>query len=158
MDTRMAINMETKKASRSPGAGGEAPGAVYKPRDVGNDMGLWVMGTNWLENVEDAMEDLQGLPRTAQDARLGILQGLGRLILGEPDAALSALDGVPASAATDLGRCVAWVEKGSQDRALAACQDALQKEPKNKIALANKKWLTQDSGFKIQDSGFKIED
>lgn len=142
LDTRMSINMETKKASRAPGAGGEAPNAVYKPRDVGNDMGLWVMGTNWLENVEDAMEDLQGPPGAEHDARLGILRGLGRLILGEPDAALSALDGAPAGAVADLGRCAAWVEKGLQDRALAACQDALSKEPKNKVALANKKWLT----------------
>ncbi len=142
-DTRLSLNIETKKASLSPGADGEAPSAVYKPRDVGNDMGLWVMGTNWLENVEDAMEDLQGLPRPERDARLGVLQGLGRLILGEPDAALLAMDDVPASAVADLGRCAAWVEKGSQDRALAACLDALKKEPKNKIAMANKKWLTK---------------
>ena len=142
LDTRMSINIETKKASLAPGAGGEAPSAVYKPRDVGNDMGLWVMGTNWLENVEDALEDLQDLPQRARDAKLDVLKGLGRLILGEPDAALSVLDGASADAAADLGRCAAWVEKGSQEKALEACLEALKKEPKNKTALANKKWLT----------------
>ena len=143
LDTRMSIKIETKKASMAPGAVGEAPSAVYKPRDVGNDMGLWVMGTNWLENVEDAMDDLQGASGPAvPDPRLGVLRGLGRLILGEPDAALAALDGAVAVAA-DLGRCAAWVEKGEQERALGACLDALKKEPKNKTALANRKWLTE---------------
>jgi hypothetical protein len=70
------------------------------------------------------------------------LQGLGRLIMGEPDAALSAFDGASAGAAADLGRCAAWVEKGLQDKALASCLDALEKDPKNKVALANKKWLS----------------
>lgn len=143
-DTRMSINIETKKASLNPAAGGGAPGVVYKPRDVGNDMGLWVMGTNWLENVEDALEDLRDAPGgAAGDPTLNILRGLGSLIMGEPDAALAAMDGAQAGAAGDLGRCAAWVEKGSQENALAACMDALRKEPKNKTALANRKWLTQ---------------
>jgi len=141
-DTRMSINIETKKASLS-AAGGD-PGVVYKPRDVGNDMGLWVMGANWLENVADALEDMREAPGgAAPDFRLSMLRGLGSLIMGEPDAALADMDGVQAGAAGDLGRCAAWVEKGSQENALAACSDALRKEPKNKIALANKKWLTR---------------
>jgi tetratricopeptide (TPR) repeat protein len=145
VDTRMSISIETKKSSVSPGAGGEVPNVVYKPRDVGNDMGLWVMGTNWLDNVEDALDELQGSYGHAEPdaARLGVLRGLGRLILGEPDAALAALDGISAGAAADLGRCAAWVEKDSQEKALAACTDALTKEPRNKTAAANIKWLTR---------------
>ncbi|MEI7482088.1 MAG: tetratricopeptide repeat protein [Elusimicrobiota bacterium] len=147
-DTRMSINIETKKASLS-AAGGD-PGVVYKPRDVGNDMGLWVMGAGWLENVADALEDLRETPGgAAQDPRLSLLRGLGSLIMGEPDAALAAMEGVQAGATGDLGRCAAWVEKGSQENAIAACTDALRKEPKNKIALANKKWLTRDLKLKI---------
>ena len=38
-----------------------APKAVYDPRIVGNDMGLWVMGRTWLSFVEDAEEELHGL-------------------------------------------------------------------------------------------------
>ena len=141
-DTRMSINIETRKASRNPAADGADPGVVYKPRDVGNDMGLWVMGTNWLENVQDALEDLRDLSGgSARDPVPNMLRGLGSLIMGEPDAALTAMDGVQAGAAGDLGRCAAWVEKGSQENALAACGDALRKEPKNKTALANMKWL-----------------
>lgn len=142
-DTRMSINIETKKASPNPlQKSGRDPGVVYKPRDVGNDMGLWVMGTNWLENVEDALEELRAVSSgAARDPRLSVLRGLGSLIMGEPDAALAAMDGLQAGAAGDLGRCAAWVEKGSQENALAACMDALRKEPKNKTALANRKWL-----------------
>ena len=141
-DMRMAINIETKKASLNPAAGGGDPSVVYKPRDVGNDMGLWVMGNNWLENVEEALDDLRDSPVTRQgDPGASLLRGLGSLIMGEPDASLAAMDGVQAGAAGDLGRCAAWVEKGSQDKALAACLDALKKDPKNKTALANRKWL-----------------
>jgi tetratricopeptide (TPR) repeat protein len=141
LDTRMSINIETKKASHSPG--GEAANVVYKPRDVGNDMGLWVMGTNWVENVEEALEDLQDISGpAARDPGLGVLHGLGRLILGEPDAALADFDGVSYGPAADLGRCAALVEKGFQEQALAACMKALEKDPKNKTALANRKWLT----------------
>lgn len=138
-DMRMAVNIETRKASLNPASSrpGQDPGVVYKPRDVGNDMGLWVMGNNWAENVEEALEDLKDAP----DRRVNILRGMGRLILGEPDAALAALDGGGAGAAGDLGRCAAWVEKGSRENALAACLDALRKEPRNKTALSNKKWL-----------------
>ncbi len=143
LDTRMSINIETKKASRSPG--GEAANVVYKPRDVGNDMGLWVMGTNWVENVEEALEELQDVSGPeAQDPGLAVLHGLGRLILGEPDAALADFSGVSYGPAADLGRCAAWVEKGFQEKALAACIKALEKDPKNKTALANRKWLTMD--------------
>ena len=142
LDTRVSISLETRKASVSPAAGGASPNVVYKPRDVGNDMGLWVMGANWLENVEDALEDLQDVSGgPGKDGRFGIVLGLGRLILGEPDAALSAFESVPSGAAADLGRCAAWVEKGAQDKALSACLDALKKEPQNKTVLANLKWL-----------------
>lgn len=145
LDTRMSINIETKKASRSPG--GEAANVVYKPRDVGNDMGLWVMGTNWVENVEEALEDLRYVTGpAAADPELGILRGLGRLILGEPDAALEDFNGVRHGPAADLGRCAAWVEKGDQAQALAACLKALEKDPKNKTALANRKWLQREPG------------
>ena len=35
-----------------------APKAVYDPRIVGNDMGLWVMGRSWLAFVDEAAEEL----------------------------------------------------------------------------------------------------
>ena len=40
-----------------------------------------------------------------------------------------------------LGRAAAWVEAGSEEKALAECLEALRLEPGNKTALANKAWL-----------------
>ncbi|MBU2572973.1 MAG: tetratricopeptide repeat protein [Elusimicrobia bacterium] len=146
-DTRMSLSIETKKASGTSAASvsGRNAKVVFKPRDVGNDMGLWVMGDNWLENVEEALDELS-LSRAAGPRSSGgfsALTGLGRLILGEPDAALEEFQktGPELGAAGELGSCAAWVEKGSEEKALAACLEALKKEPSNKTALANKKWL-----------------
>lgn len=158
-DTRMSLNIETKKAAGASAAGaGHGPSAelragsgkdakvVFKPRDVGNDMGLWVMGDNWLENVEEALDELSlnlgGGPRAS--GWLAAVSGLGRLILGEADAALEEFGkaGPGLGAVGPLGACAAWVEKGSEENALAACLEALKKEPANKTALANKKWLS----------------
>ncbi|HOW89550.1 MAG TPA: hypothetical protein PL037_04650, partial [Elusimicrobiales bacterium] len=50
-------------------------------------------------------------------------------------------DGSQPGPAADLGRCAAWVEKGDRERALSACLSALEKDPKNRTALANRKWL-----------------
>lgn len=156
-DTRMSLNIETKKtAGASSAAGGSGSGkdarVAFKPRDVGNDMGLWVMGNNWLGNVEEALDELApdsaGGPRAS--AWRAAVAGLGRLILGEPDAALDEFGraGAGLGAVGDLGECAAWVEKGSEEKALAACLEALRKEPSNKTALANKKWLEKDSDGK----------
>lgn len=157
-DTRMSLNIETKKTAGASSAAGAGPGSgkdakvAFKPRDVGNDMGLWVMGNNWLGNVEEALDELSpeeaGVPRGS--AWHAAVAGLGRLILGEPDAALEEFGraGAGLGAAGDLGECAAWVEKGSEEKALAACLEALKKEPSNKTALANKKWLEKDSDGK----------
>jgi len=157
-DTRMTLNIETKKAAGASAGAGSGTGkdakVVFKPRDVGNDMGLWVMGTNWLGNVEEALDELYA--DTAAGARdpgwLAAVAGLGRLIVGEADAALEEFDkaGPGQGAVADLGKCAAWVEKGAEEKALAACLEALEKEPGNRTAQANKKWLTSEDGGKKQ--------
>lgn len=156
-DTRMSLNIDTKKnAGASSAAGGPGSGkdvkVAFKPRDVGNDMGLWVMGTNWLGNVEEALDELSADAASGPhgSAWHAAVAGLGRLILGEPDAALDEFGraGAGLGAVGDLGACAAWVEKGSEEKALEACLEALRKEPASKTALANKKWLMNESGGK----------
>ncbi|MBI4801937.1 MAG: tetratricopeptide repeat protein [Elusimicrobia bacterium] len=146
-DTRMSLSIETKKASGASAAGsaGRDAKVVFKPRDVGNDMGLWVMGDNWLENVEEALDELS-LNRAdgfGISGGLSALTGFGRLVFGEPDVALEEFrkTGPGLGAVGELGSCAAWVAKGSEEKALAACLEALKKEPANRTALANKKWL-----------------
>ena len=111
--------------------------ALYKPRDVGNDMGLWVMGDNWLDNAAEALDELEDAGSADPGAKL--LKGLGYLLLGEPGAALEEFSGAGAQAA--LGRAAAWVEAGDEAKALAECREALRLEPGNKTALANLAWL-----------------
>jgi tetratricopeptide (TPR) repeat protein len=110
--------------------------AMYNPHDVGNDMGLWVMGDNWLDNVSEAMDEMDAAT-PGQD--LNILRGLGYLLLGEHEMALDEFSGDGVQAA--LGRSAALVEAGSEKKALAECLAALRLDPANKTALANKAWL-----------------
>jgi len=134
-DARLNFNIETGPPSSAPGRGKKA---LYKPRDVGNDMGLWVMGDNWLDNAAEALEEMEGagLP---DDPGLKLLRGLGYLLLGEHGLALEEFSGGGAQAA--LGRSAALVEAGAEDKALAECLEALRLEPGNKTALANRAWL-----------------
>ena len=135
-DARLSFNIET-----GPPAGDGGPRknkALYQPRNVGNDMGLWVMGDNWLENVSEALEEMEGSPAPSWP-EFRLVKGLGYLLLGEAGQALSNFGGGGVQAA--LGRSAALVAAGEPERALAACLEALKLEPGNKTALANRGWL-----------------
>lgn len=134
-DARMNFNIETSVPATE-GAVSKNK-ALYKPRDVGNDMGLWVMGDNWLDNAAEAMDEMEGAAPADQGLRL--IKGLGYLLLGEPSGALEEFSGGGPRAA--LGRCAAWVVAGSEENALAECREALRLEPGNRTALANRAWL-----------------
>ncbi len=128
-DARLNFNIETG-APRSGADGGEKK-AAYKPRDVGNDMGLWVMGDGWLDNVYEAMDEMDGSDPLAE--------GLGHLLLGEHSDALESFSGGGSLAA--LGRCAALVEAGDETGALKECREALRLDPSGPTAAANVKWL-----------------
>ena len=134
-DARLNFNIETGPPKPAADGGNKA---LYKPRDVGNDMGLWVMGDNWLDNAEEALEEM-GDAGPADDQWVKLLRGLGYLLLGEHSSALEEFSGGGAQAA--LGRSAALVEAGAEDKALAQCLEALRLEPGNKTALANRAWL-----------------
>ncbi|MCX5786461.1 MAG: tetratricopeptide repeat protein [Elusimicrobia bacterium] len=160
-DAKLSLNIETHKSAGSreaagaPGAGGPRAAEVsYKPRNVGNDMGLWVMGDNWLENVSDAVEEMENPALAANTAagqprgsgpetvpEFGAVLGLGYLLLGRADSALDEFD-VKSGVLSDLGRTAALVEKGDEAGGLKACREALKKEPENQTALSNIKWLS----------------
>jgi len=135
-DARLNFNIETS----APSAAGKDPKnkALYKPRDVGNDMGLWVMGDSWLDNAGEALDEIEAAG-PAQDADFKLIKGLGYLLMGKPSLALAEFSGGGAQAA--LGRGAAWVEAGSEEKALAECLEALRLEPGNRTALSNRVWL-----------------
>lgn len=134
-DARMNFSIDTSAPPDEKKEGGNK--ALYKPRDVGNDMGLWVMGDNWLDNAAEAVEEMEAAEE--RDAGLKLIKGLGHLVLGEHALALEEFSGGGVKAA--LGRSAAWVVAGSEEKALAACREALRLDPDNSTALANKAWL-----------------
>lgn len=134
-DARMNFSIDTSVPAKDARNGSNK--ALYNPRDVGNDMGLWVMGDNWLDNVSEAMDELAG--QDGDDRELRLIRGLGHLLLGEPSRALDYFTGGGVDAA--LGRCAAWVEAGSEDKALKECLEALRLDPRNRTAIADRKWL-----------------
>ena len=139
-DARLTLNIETRKGA---GAKSAKSAVSFRPRDVGNDMGLWVMGDNWIENVSDSLEEMESYGR-AKSWEGNMVRGLGYLLIGRPDDALAEFDAALGQEAqlAYLGRAAAFVEKGDDFMALAACREALKSGPENKTVLSNIRWLS----------------
>lgn len=125
------------------------PKAVYDPRIVGNDMGLWVMGKNWLKFVEEAVEDLQEYrPHCPTGTTCDLLAGLAELARGNSAQAQSAFQAVlvknPQEMLGLLGAGTAAVISGEDETALQYYRRALTVAPNNKTAARNIAVLTDD--------------
>ncbi len=121
------------------------PKAVYDPRIVGNDMGLWVMGRTWLTFVEEAEEELREYKACSPGNMCDLLKGLAALARGNAAAATQAFSNAARSHTTDplaqLGLGTAAVIAGQDDTAVGAYRRALELDPKNKVAAKNLKIL-----------------
>jgi tetratricopeptide (TPR) repeat protein len=122
-----------------------APKAVYDPRIVGNDMGLWVMGRTWLGFVEEAQEDLRETPSCPADNTCDLLRGLAGLALGNAPAAHHYFEQAAGQDTQDvlalLGLGTAQIIADDDQQALAFYRQALEKDPHNKVAAKNLKVL-----------------
>ncbi len=123
-----------------------APKAVYDPRIVGNDMGLWVMGRSWLAFVDEAAEELgEYAAQCPPDDTCALLTGLAALARGNAAAAqesfLQASEISPKDPLAFLGLGTAAVIAGNDDQAKNYYGQALQADPKNKVAFRNLKIL-----------------
>lgn len=122
-----------------------APKAVYDPRIVGNDMGLWVVGRMWTMFVEDALEVLQENPSCTQDNLCSLLRGLGFLAQGNGIIAAQIFEQVsnknPQEPLAWLGLGTSAIIDGNDDAARAHYQHALQVDAQNKVAAKNLKVL-----------------
>lgn len=152
-DMRMSMNIQSHPAGA--GSGGEAsgpmgggqPGKVeYQPRAVGNDMGLWVMGTAWTDLVSEVMPALQeNLEKKSVDGFQWLLAGLGWTILGEPEEAVVSFEKAGKNGYPEYGRmgsAAASIVLGDEDTAVVMLKKVLAADPKNKVAGENLKWLT----------------
>jgi len=124
------------------------PKAVYDPRIVGNDMGLWVMGKSWVRYVEEIETDLQEEVLNKKAPEYLILQGLAGLLSGSSVEAEKAFLEASAQNPQDvlpwLGLGTAAVIDGDESRAKAYYLRALQTDPENKTAKKNLKVLEEE--------------
>ncbi|MFH1723609.1 MAG: tetratricopeptide repeat protein [Elusimicrobiota bacterium] len=155
-ETRFAMNLKFSERAAGPGApdAGKERKVSYQPRDVGNDLGLWVMGTGWMALVEEVLEE-DG--RAGSDAALWrVIEGIGFSTLGEAARASSAFERAieidPDSELAYLGLGVAMVIRGDESGAAEAYRRALSINPKNKTAAEGLKWLLREPASGAADA------
>lgn len=127
--------------------------AQYNPYMVGNDMGLWVAGKGWVKYVQEVLPEAEARLKNGDGVDY-MLYGLAALTLGEGKEALEAFTSayMQGFAREDktmqenslLGRGTAYIILGLEDEALKQYEAVLSLNPENKIALENKKILTDE--------------
>ncbi|MDE2292565.1 MAG: hypothetical protein KGL53_10830, partial [Elusimicrobia bacterium] len=144
--TRFGMNLHFTDRPAGAGAAGDAgdkPKVSYQPRDVGNDLGLWVMGTGWMELVDEVLDSPR--PPSADPALWSVVVGLGRSALGDSSGAGQAFEEAlaadPKSELAYLGRAVAMVIRGDEAGAIDAYKKALALDPKDRAAAQGLEWL-----------------
>ena len=145
-DARLGMNLTFTRPVPAGRGDADNPAKVsYQPRQVGNDMGLWVIGTGWMALVAEVLPENGENPDHPEDADWWTSTGLAYAAVGEGQRADTAfrrateLDG--ASVAAWLGRGVSSVMIGDETGAVAALRKALEISPKNKAARDGLKWL-----------------
>ena len=122
-----------------------APKAVYDPRIVGNDMGLWVMGRTWLKFVTEAEEELEEYTCPPNNM-CSLLKGLAALAKGNAVQATQyfnqAAQQNPQDPLAQLGLGTAAVIVDDDAQARQFYEQALTLAPSNKTAKRNLKILT----------------
>lgn len=117
------------------------PKAVYDPRIVGNDMGLWLIGKTWMKYVDEIEAELSEQTQENAAAEWLMLHGLAALLGGNASGAQAAFDAARERAQTDplplLGLGTAAVIAGDDSQALAQYRRALTLAPDNKTAKRN---------------------
>jgi len=153
-DARLGMNLTFTRPVPAGRGDAEAPSKVsYQPRQVGNDMGLWVIGTGWMALVAEVLPEAGEKPDHPDDADWWTATGLAHAAVGEGQRADSAfrraseLD--PASVPAWLGRGVSAVMIGDEAGAVAALRRALEISPKNKAASQGLKWLLRPAAATV---------
>ncbi len=117
-----------------------APKAVYDPRIVGNDMGLWVMGKTWVRYVAEIQAELRD-PAVAKQQEYLILQGLADLLTGQAAQAEAVFAEAHQAHTQDilplLGLGTAAVIQDQETQGLSYYKQVLQVAPTHKVATRN---------------------
>lgn len=134
--TRINISSDVKKRSKK---GSNDTDAVYLPRNVGNDMGLWLIGNPWIYVVE---EELRNLTENLT-AKEKVIYGAGHLIIGDIEKAkkmfLEIKNEFPDISFLAIGVCE-YLE-GNKKEAIEYFKKASNFEKSKKIANINLRYL-----------------
>lgn len=118
---------------------------AYNPRNTGNDMGLWVIGTAWIDIVREVMPEITEKTKSqTADAMNWLTAGLGYVILARPNKAIECFDKAIKAGyrqAGYLGLSAAYIELGEEQKANEYNDKVLKINPKNKTAEENLKWF-----------------
>jgi tetratricopeptide (TPR) repeat protein len=149
-ETRMGMNLSFTEPSGLGGApDGKKKGKVaYQPRDVGNDMGLWVKGTGWMTLIEEVLAERGRDIAYPDSADWWSVEGVGHAVLGRSrmaaQAFAKALEIDPDNELAHLGVGVARVIAGDEKGAAESYKRALKINPSNKTAAEGLKWLERE--------------
>ncbi len=165
-DVHLGMNLAFKRlqdvTTGGGGSGGEAgsgrgdassqPKVSYEPRQVGNDLGLWIIGTGWMSLVEEVLPDPGEPPPNPQQSDSWVATGLGYATVGDGERALDAFERAlqiePRNEAALLGRGVAHVMLGQDQAAIASFREVLKLNPKDRSAGEGLKWMLRPAATK----------
>jgi tetratricopeptide (TPR) repeat protein len=151
-DVRLGMNLNfTRLAAATAGRtdAKEEAKVSYEPRQVGNDMGLWVIGTGWMSLVEEVLPEAGEEPKVPEWSDWWLAVGLAYADLGDGQRALTAFHRAVhddrKNEVAFMGRGVAEVMTGDENGAVASYREVLNLNPKNKAAAEGLKWLLRPS-------------
>lgn len=152
-DARLGMNLTfTRLSQAAPSEAAASAKVSYQPRQVGNDLGLWVMGTGWMALVEEVLPEPGSEVSHPDQADWWAATGLGYAVLGEAQRAREAFERAlalePGGELGLLGRGVACVMAGEEKAAAEAYEEVLKINPKNKQAREGLKWLQRPAAVR----------
>jgi tetratricopeptide (TPR) repeat protein len=135
-DYRINFNIQTHKKVETADKNNDL---TYIPRNVGNDMGLWIIGNPWISVIEDDFESLSTSKTPAQT----ITYALGKLLTGSisDSSELFKESENKYPVVSLLGQGVISFLNGEKEEAVSYFKKALDKRPSDKIAKKNIMWL-----------------
>ena len=121
----------------------------YQPHAVGNDLGLWIMGTGWMDLVSEILPKPGQTVHHPDQTDWWTEEGLGYATLGKGPEALADFERAcrldPNNDVAWLGRAVASIIMGDEKGALKYLRKSLSLNPQNKTAKEGLKWLLKPS-------------
>jgi len=134
-DYRINFNIQTRKIKNE---NQDKDALQYIPRDIGNDMGLWIISNPWINIIEEDMDE--------KPSKIPEINALGLLLLGEIELSEKEFEKVIETnkEISYLGLGVIDYLKDREDEAINKFSEVIKINPDNQIAKKNLRWLNGD--------------